>query len=69
MAAGEDFQVTDRGRPVALLVPVPTDPWDLLMAAGAVRAPEDEGDLADLGPDDFGVDASGELAKMREHER
>ncbi len=69
VAAGEDFQVTDRGKPVALLVPVPTDPWDQLLAAGAVRAPEDEGDVAEPGPEDFGVDASGELAKMREHER
>lgn len=69
VAAGEDFQVTDRGRPVALLVPVPTDPWERLLAAGGVRTPDRQGDLADVDPIDFGLDASGALARMREGER
>ncbi len=67
--AGEDFQVTQRGKPVALLVPVPDDPWDELLASGAVRAPEEPGDLADLAPADFGVQATAALAAMREDER
>lgn len=69
VAAGEDFQVTARGRPVALLVPVPTSPWDQLLAAGAVQAPEGEGDVGDAEPVDFGVDASATLAGMRKGER
>ncbi len=69
VAAGEDFQVTQRGLPVALLVPVPDDPWDELLASGAVRLPEEAGDVADLVPADFGVGATAVLAAMREDER
>ncbi len=68
VAAGEDFQVTQRGRPVALLVPVPDDPWEELLTSGAVRAPEEEGDVADQAPTDFGVHATAVLAAMREDE-
>ncbi|MGH8899492.1 MAG: type II toxin-antitoxin system Phd/YefM family antitoxin [Egibacteraceae bacterium] len=46
---GETVQVTDRGRPVALLVPVPrSDPLDELAATG--RLDRARGDLLDLGP-------------------
>lgn len=45
---GESFEVTDRGRPVALLVPVPQDPLERLIAEG--RARPATGDLLDLGP-------------------
>ncbi len=69
VAAGEDFQVTQRGRPVALLVPVPDDPWEELLASGAVRAPEEQGDVAETAPVDFGVEATAMLAAMREDER
>jgi prevent-host-death family protein len=49
VAAGESFAVTDRGRPVALLVPVPAeDGLDALVAAG--RARRGVGRLTDLGP-------------------
>lgn len=49
VAAGESFEVTDRGRPVALLVPVPgREGLDALVAAG--RARPGEGHLRDLGP-------------------
>ncbi len=47
--AGETFEVTDRGRPIALLTPVPViSNLERLRAAGAVRSAE--GDLWDLGP-------------------
>jgi prevent-host-death family protein len=38
---GESFEITDRGRPVARLVPLPEreDAWDRLIADGAVRPP------------------------------
>lgn len=39
VAAGETIEVTDRGRPVALLTPVPEgNPLDMLRAAGEVEA-------------------------------
>lgn len=45
--AGETILVTDRGRPVALLTPVPeAAPLERLRAAGEVSAPV--GDLTDL---------------------
>ncbi|MSQ27472.1 MAG: type II toxin-antitoxin system prevent-host-death family antitoxin [Dehalococcoidia bacterium] len=47
--AGERFEVTDRGRPVALLVPLPQGGvLDHLIASG--EATPAEGDLLDLGP-------------------
>ncbi len=49
VASGETVQVTDRGRPVALLVPVPAGaPMARLEAQG--RLTEAEGDVLDLGP-------------------
>jgi prevent-host-death family protein len=49
VAAGESFEVTDRGRPVALLVPVPAkDGLEALVAAG--RARPGIGRLDKLGP-------------------
>jgi prevent-host-death family protein len=47
--AGETIEVTDRGRPVALLAPIPeAGPLERLRAAGDVSAPS--GDLAELPP-------------------
>ena len=47
--AGARFEVTDRGRPVALLVPVPRGSVrERLIASGALTPAE--GDLLDLGP-------------------
>jgi prevent-host-death family protein len=49
VAAGESFEVTDRGRPVALLVPIKADSGlEALVRAG--RARPGEGHLTDLGP-------------------
>lgn len=46
--SGERFEVTDRGRPVALLIPLPPPqtPLERLIAEGRVRAPV--GDPRDL---------------------
>ena len=48
IADGERFEVTDRGQPVALLVPLPIglSPLERLIAEGRVRAPV--GDPRDL---------------------
>ncbi len=49
VASGETFEVTVRGRPVAMLAPIePRTPLAQLIASG--RASEPEGDLLDLGP-------------------
>ena len=36
VASGESLEVTDRGRPVAMLVPVRGDEWQHLLASGRV---------------------------------
>jgi prevent-host-death family protein len=48
-AKGEVFEVTEHGRPVAMLAPLPPgDALDRLIALGLARPAE--GDLLDLGP-------------------
>ncbi len=47
--AGETFRVTDRGRPVALLVPIPSGS-DLVRLDAEGRLSRSEGDLLELGP-------------------
>ncbi len=46
--AGESFQITDRGRPVASLVPVARSDWEQLVATGAVIPATSR--LPDVGP-------------------
>lgn len=50
--AGESFHITDRGRPVAQLVPVQQSDWDRLVAAGDVVL--GQGDVQDVVPVDPG---------------
>jgi prevent-host-death family protein len=69
VASGETIEVTDRGRPVAMLVPVRADEWQHLLASGRVVGPTQDGDVLDEAPADFGIDGSGALAAMREDER
>jgi prevent-host-death family protein len=66
---GERFEITDRGRPVALLVPISGSAWRDLVASGRMIPPEEEGDITDLEPLDLGVSASKVLEGLREHER
>jgi prevent-host-death family protein len=69
VAGGESLEVTDRGRPVARLVPIGGDPWQDMVAAGRVVVRNDDADLLDEPPADYGVGASENLAAMREQER
>jgi len=69
VATGETIEVTDRGRPVALLVPTHGDRWQDLVTRGLVLAATGEGDVIDDAPQDYGIDASGRLAAMRDQER
>jgi prevent-host-death family protein len=66
---GERIEVTDRGRPVAMLVPVTGDTWEALLASGRVTPPSTLGSLTEDAPVDSGVSASARLAEMREDER
>ncbi len=45
---GESFEVTDRGRPVAMLIPRPENRIEQLIASGKLRPAK--GDLRDLPP-------------------
>ena len=69
VAQGERFEVTDRGRPVALLVPASGNAWQDLLASGRMAPPHEEGDVADLKPLDLVFSASKALEDLREHER
>jgi prevent-host-death family protein len=69
VATGETIEVTDRGRPVALLVPTREDPWQDLVAKGQVLVATGEGSVVDDAPNDYGIDASARLAAMRAEER
>jgi prevent-host-death family protein len=69
VARGEVVEVTDRGRPVARLVPVPKTRWDELVASGMVIPPSEPGDIADLEPLDLEVDLTAELQALRDAER
>ena len=68
VARGESLEVTDRGRLVAHLVPVTTDPWADMIASGKVAPADGESDVVDERPGDYDVDASAVLAAMRADE-
>lgn len=68
---GESIEITDRGRPVAMLTPLPEDPLARLKASGDLG--QSEGDLADL-PEPLVLPAGSEtpssvLARLRRDER
>ncbi|CAN5836572.1 type II toxin-antitoxin system Phd/YefM family antitoxin [soil metagenome] len=69
VARGEMLEITDRGRPVARLVPVTTDAWADMITSGKVTPAEDQTDVADEVPGDYDVDASAVLAALRAGER
>ena len=66
VSAGEEVEVTDRGRPVARIVPLPaTDEYQRLIAAGELRVAEAdwrEVEPADPSP---GATLSATLEEMR----
>jgi prevent-host-death family protein len=69
VAEGESIEITDRGHPVALLVPTPTDPWEELLASGQVIEATGDGDVLDEPPREFGIAASAQLSALRDDER
>jgi prevent-host-death family protein len=68
---GESIEITDRGRPVAMLTPLPDDPLARLRASGDLT--DNDGELADL-PEPLPLPAGSEspssvLARLRQDER
>jgi prevent-host-death family protein len=68
VAGGETLEVTDRGRAVAHLVPIRTDPWEDLLTSGRVSPAEDPADVADEAPGHYQAQASEALVAMRAEE-
>jgi prevent-host-death family protein len=66
--AGESFEVTDRGRPVALLSPLAADSWDTLVATGKVKPGTSGSDLLDIESVD-GDNLTERLLAQRDAER
>lgn len=68
---GESIEITDRGRPVAMLGPLPDDPLERLRASGDLQ--ESLGDIGDL-PQPLAAEPEAELpsavlARLRRDER
>ena len=69
-AAGETVEITDRGRPVAQLVPLRASGLEHLLAAGLARHARCRlVDLAEPLPTSTGASLSELLSQQREHER
>ncbi len=69
VARGERIEVTDRGKPIAMLVPLRGDRWEDLIASGRITLPIGDQDVADEAPADYGIDATGMLGSMRDLEQ
>lgn len=64
---GEVITITEHGRPVAQMTPIPESPLDRLVSAGLARPPLT--DHADLPPPDEGAPITPALLAMRDAER
>jgi len=69
VAAGEPIEITDRGRPVARLVPITGDPWNDLITAGEVVEAARAVSVGDIGPAAYPHSASEALERLRSDER
>ena len=69
VAAGESIEITDRGHPVARLVPINRDPWQDLINAGEVVEATRPMTIDDLTPAAYKHSASKTLERLRKDER
>lgn len=69
VAAGEAIEITDRGHPVARLVPITSDPWTDLINAGEVVKAGSPMKVDDLKPARYSHSASEALEHLRIDER
>ena len=68
-ASQESIEITDRGRPVARLVPITNDDWANMIAAGEIAPADPDIDIRDVEPLAVDISASEVLRELREHER
>lgn len=68
-ARQESIEITDRGRPIARLVPITNDDWVNMIAAGEIVPADPTIDIRDIEPFAIDVNASEVLRELREHER
>lgn len=66
VARGESFEVTQRGRLVARIVPARPDSWEDMIARGDIIPAESSGGLEEIVPISVDFDASAELQRQRE---
>lgn len=69
VAAGESIEITDRGHPVARLVPITGDPWHDLISAGEVVKATHPVRVDDIKPAAYPHSASEALERLRRDER
>jgi prevent-host-death family protein len=69
VTAGESIEITDRGRPVARLVPITGDPWEDLVGAGEVVRATRPMIIDELKPAAYPHSASETLERLRSAER
>ena len=69
VAAGESIEITDRGHPVARLVPVTGDPWQDLVNAGEVILAARPLKADDINPEHYPHSATDALEQLRRDER
>jgi prevent-host-death family protein len=69
VAAGESIEITDRGHPVARLVPITSDPWKDLISTGEVVEAARPMNIDDLKPAAYAHSASETLERLRHDER
>lgn len=68
-ASGEPIEITDRGRPVARLVPIEADEWANMIAGGQITPACSTVDLRDIEPVPGDFDLTGALEELRRDER
>ncbi|WP_428338610.1 type II toxin-antitoxin system Phd/YefM family antitoxin [Mycobacterium sp.] len=69
VAAGESIEITDRGHPVAHLVPITGDRWQDLISAGEIVKAARSMNIDDLRPLTYPHSASETLERLRSDER
>ncbi|MCB1288400.1 MAG: type II toxin-antitoxin system Phd/YefM family antitoxin [Mycobacterium sp.] len=65
----QPIEITDRGRPVARLVPIAADDWENMVAAGEITPADSGVTIGDIEPFESGLSASEILQELREYER
>lgn len=68
-SSGEPIEITDRGKPVARLVPVAEDHWANMILSGEITPARSDVELLDIAAVAGRFDLSSALEELREHER